>query len=722
MIIDFTNMAMPPISKKLFLSSGLITLSLLLVPPAQATAQGPSGPRYGGVLISDLTPNQVLLSRDLNGDGDADDDGEVVPYFDAQNQSGLADPTSKAFSIHRGPTGFVYIADGGTDAVYRLDDINYDGDANDAGEASVWFSESESVSGLTLPTPNGVFEHPQGDVYIVNAGVRARPDDAVYRTRDLNMDGDANDQGEATRWLDLSSLASEVIGASPNVSSAFDIVFVGDAALIADTVGRETNVIFRAQDQDESGSIDPDELTVWLNADNEWGAPVATGLAVLGEDVYVVESSRRADQSVYRLRDLDGDGQINGPLEATKVWSESNLNDDVAMGSAFGIAASPSGEIYITSAGQDEQDNIIRLIDLDGDGLFNGIGETKMWRRGNGDDPVEFARALAVEPEFLSALGYQAVSGVNDHNALPRDINEILSLLAVADQGEQPDYQTIATIYRQGKFSIKPSGQIRTIAGFADGVDSKKAEKNFANLFPDSLSYFREPGFLSRLLEDAMNARGAYRGASDRVRAAALRAGLYSTLAYWVRFELRYSELKARSGNFACPKGAPHNWDEGFAFYFGPKGRFGLYAHFAELGKNDARFHAYNEAILEAFRSGIGIVAPFAPAVGQIECPTEADLATYPIDESRQIEAELRRAFFAAMNKELEHAASASDPGERLAAVAAARAYYLAIAPAMRAHSPWTDLKLRWFFKQPRPSQHGLSYLRWTLWFSTFGS
>lgn len=720
MIIDFTKMANLPKSKRLLFQSGL-TLSLVLSLSAPAMAEGPSGPRYGGVLISDLTLNQVLISRDLNGDGDADDEGEVLPYFDAQNQSGLTDPTSKAFSIHRGPTGFVYIADGGTDAVYRLDDVNYDGDANDPGEASIWFSESESVSGFTLPTPNGIFEHPQGDVYIVNAGVRARPDDAVYRTRDLNMDGDANDEGEATLWLDLGALAGEVIGAGPNVSSAFDIVFVDDAALIADTVGRETNVIFRAHDEDESGSIDANELTVWLDADNEWGAPVATGMAVLGEDVYVVESSRRSDQSVYRLRDLDGDGRINGPLEATKVWSESNLNDDVAMGSAFGIAASPEGEIYISSAGREEQDNVIRLVDLDGDGLFNSIGETRMWRRGNGDGPVEFARALEVEPEFLSALGYQAVSGVNDHNALPRDINEILSLLAVVDQGEQPDYQAIAQIYNQGRFSVKPNGQVRTIAGFADGVDSKKAEKNFASLFPDALAYFGKAGFLSQLLEDAIQGQGAYRNASDAVRAAALRAGLYSTLAYWVRFELRYSELKSRAGNFACPKGAPHNWDEGFAFYFGPKGRFGLYAHFAELAKVDSRFRGYNEKILEAFRSGIGIIAPFAPAVGEIECLTDADLAAYPIDEKGLVETELKRAFFAAMNLELEAAESASEQSERLAAIAAARGYYLAIAPEMRAHARWTDLTLRWFFRRARPSQRNLSYLRWALWFSTFG-
>lgn len=699
----------------------LSALCLSLAAPSLVNAQAPSGPRYGGVLIGDLRLDQVLMSRDLDGDGNADGDGEVTVFFDAQNQSGLENPTKSVFVVHRGHSGFIYAADGGSDAVYRLDDINYDGDANDPGEAQVWFSQVENAMGFTLPTPNGVFERPNGDVYIVNAGVRSRPDDVVYRTRDLNGDGDANDAGEATRWLDLGTLASQVIGAGPNVSSAFDIAFVGSRALIADTVGRETDVIFQAKDLNRNGVIEEGELGVWLDAENTMGAPVSTGLAVRGKNVFVLESSKRAVQSVYRLRDFNNDGRIEGTNEAQKVWDESLLPEGLTMGPAFGIAVSDRGELYLTSAGGEGSDAVIRLVDLDNDGRFESEGETIIWRSGNGDAGVEFARTLAVEPEFLSAKGYRAVSQVNDHNALPRDIGDIHKLLSVVENGETPDYAAIADIYNNGKNSIKSSGSVRTIAGFADGVDGSKPEKNFESLFPSTVSYFGQPGFLAERLNDAISGEGHFRGASDEVRAAAISAGLYATLTYWVRFELRYSEYKGEAGNFACPKGAPHNWDEGFAFFYGPKGRFSLFAFNQEMAKKDRDFRRINRRVIRGFRRGLKSIAPKRPAVGQKECSVDQGNARYPYLDKDDIEAQLGRSMYLAMMNEIETIARSGRLRDRRIALARAHSYFLAVAPELAGDWIWVDRQLRWFFGQDRPSRYSANYIRWILDFYSFG-
>src|SRR5688572_28706108 len=92
-----------------------------------------------GVLVSDqgnasiAGTSRILLARDLDGDGLAASPGEVTSFFDSTNASGLANPTENVFSIFQAKDRSVLIADGDTDTIYRLNDRNGDGDANDAG-------------------------------------------------------------------------------------------------------------------------------------------------------------------------------------------------------------------------------------------------------------------------------------------------------------------------------------------------------------------------------------------------------------------------------------------------------------------------------------------------------------------------------------------------------------------------------------------------------------
>lgn len=352
--------------------------------------------RTDAVLISDMTRDAIYITRDFNNNGNAQDSGETAIYFDGNNLSGLTDPSKSVFSIFQSHTGHIYIGDGGSDSVYRLSDNNADGDAQDANEANVWFSEA-NAGGLTLPTPNSIYEAKDNALYIVNAGTRSRPADAVYRTVDLNADGDANDVGEATVWLDLSTLASKTLGdgVPDNKSSAFDITFVNDTAYIADLLGGETDTIFKARDNNNNGFIDADELTVFIDDSNSFDVPVATGL-VSDESggLYTLESASSKDQSLYRLSDVNGNGQIDDDSEVLKVWSESTVAElGVKFGNAFGLAVGPDGEMVLVSAGSDSKDNIFKLIDLNGDLDFMDEGEVVLWAKGNGSNKfVDFAR------------------------------------------------------------------------------------------------------------------------------------------------------------------------------------------------------------------------------------------------------------------------------------------------------------------------------------------
>jgi len=345
----------------------------------------------GGVFLGDARLEKLFLTQDLTGDGDANDPLEVAVYFDETNASGLANPTGNIFAIHqanRGEnSGAVFYGDGDTDSVYRLVDLNQDGDALDAGEASVWFSDGASAS---LPTPNGIAQGSDGAIYIVNAGTRTSPADVVYRTLDLNDDGDALDEGESSVWLDLQTL-------NPS-SSAFDIEFIGEAAYISDLVGGDDDVIYRAEDRNGNNIIDASEANVFIQDGNAFGVPLDFGIAVDENSVYTWESlDFSGPQSVYRLRDQNGSGSIDTASEAVEVWNTDALPAGFEVFNGFSIALGLNKELVVTSNGNDSENNLFRLVDSNGDGDYLDAEETT---------PYLAASITGVFPERARAVEY----------------------------------------------------------------------------------------------------------------------------------------------------------------------------------------------------------------------------------------------------------------------------------------------------------------------------
>lgn len=352
-------------------------------------------PTQTGVLLGDQRTDQVLLLRDFNGDGDSRDEGEITVFFDADNLSGIESPTTNVFNVHQASDKSVYVGDGGADAVYRLQDLNNDGDANDEGEAVVWFSDA-NAAGFTLPTPNGVHEGGDGAIYIVNAGTGSEPTDAVYRTEDLNGDGDAEDEGEARIWLDLQTIAP--------TASAFDITFVGDVAFVNDTAGGETDVIYRIEDLDGSGDISTDEVTIFASEDASFGAPIGFANASLpdGSILTITDIDTGGDLSLWKLTDLDGSGSIDAAEEAVEIWNTSVLPEGLNMIAGFSVAADEDGNIHLTGTG-----SVISLRDLNGDGDYLDEGESIAAAAVELEDPVDRPRALAYyegTPETVASL------------------------------------------------------------------------------------------------------------------------------------------------------------------------------------------------------------------------------------------------------------------------------------------------------------------------------
>lgn len=349
-----------------------------------------------GVLLGDqgsrsvVGSDKVYLLADTNGDGDAADAGERIVFFDGDNASGLVNPTGNILNLTQASDGAVYIGDGDTDTVYRLFDLNGDGDANDAGEASVWFSEAGNDASFTLPTPNGIAEGPDGAIYVVNAGVSSRPQDGIYRTEDLNGDGDAEDAGEVTLWLDLTAIVP--------TSSPFDLTFIGTRGYLIDPSGAAEDSIYTFEDTDGSGTIEADEFSTFADKTST-GAPIDFTAAADGESIVVFEwlDSDDDGNSLVRFTDLDGSGVIDQPDETVEIWNSSLVPGVFETFAAFSVAADGEGRIVLTSNDSDAfGDNVYILTDVNGDGDYFDIGETNVLAsRAFDEETLERPRSLA---------------------------------------------------------------------------------------------------------------------------------------------------------------------------------------------------------------------------------------------------------------------------------------------------------------------------------------
>lgn len=323
-------------------------------------------------LVADQGTDSILLARDLNGDGDTNDAGEVTTYFDAANAAGLGSVSGNVFTLTQTRDRSVLIGDGDTDAVYRLRDADDDGSAQGAGEASLWFSGTANAAGFRLNTPNGIAEGPDGAIYIVEADTAGSPTgDWVYRTQDLNGDGDANDAGEATRWLNLTALNA--------ASSPFEIRFEGNTAYVMDTAGATPNRIYAVTDADGNGTVDAAEVRVFAEDSAAFGARFDFAMDVGLGSVWTWEWLADAGiASMFRFTDLDGSGVIDAADEVAEVWNTTLLGPGYSFLAGFSMALDEAtGEFLLTSNGSvPGSDWIVRLLDLDGDGAFWGTGES----------------------------------------------------------------------------------------------------------------------------------------------------------------------------------------------------------------------------------------------------------------------------------------------------------------------------------------------------------
>ncbi len=357
-----------PVPWKRSASSPLLSMCLLLFMcpllfmwmTSRANGQVFSSSQF--LLVADSSRDRVVRLADVDASGQIDPavSGEVIVFYD-DDSPGPDLSTPSALTVDS--QGRFYLLDGGTlDTVLVLEDENEDDDANDAGEWRVFY-ENGSAEGPTLYTPNSaVFSASTGALWITDDG---RSRGLIVVLSDGNGDGDAVDVGEARVFYDstLMEQGEELVFSDPEaLAVATDgRVFVTDATL--------QRVVMLVDGNGDGDAMDQGERSVFYDprGAHPFADPEGLSLALDGS-LFVTDEDTGI---VLRLRDRDGDGQAVGDSEVsifvddTAPFSPTDTNDLLAL---------PDGSVLVLDG---KRDQVLRLVDSDGDGTAAGEGEVE---------------------------------------------------------------------------------------------------------------------------------------------------------------------------------------------------------------------------------------------------------------------------------------------------------------------------------------------------------
>lgn len=171
------------------------------------------------------------------------------------------------------------------------------------------------------------------------------------------------------------------------------------------------------------------------------------------------------------------------------------------------------------------------------------------------------AFAQTREPWQLGHGPFVTASDVREHSKLGQDIADLKTALA----GAKPDWAAAITVY-----SSVRNFPNHTLAIFADDYNGR-----LATYLPAATKHFGHTKFQNSFFASAFFRSGAFRNASDAERRATIEGAAIALVLNWCRYELGESERKAKmpEPNWALTNGSPKNWNEVFAFYYGPDGK-----------------------------------------------------------------------------------------------------------------------------------------------------
>ena len=321
------------------------------------------------MLVTDRTNDSVYFLHDDNNNLVIDEPGEITRWFGAGNasgQPGVLNPNTIGYprgAPMNAPAGVCLIGDQDTSArrVYWTRDLNNDGDAMDAGEAGV-FGDITTGVGQWFAFPSGVAYNSANIPFVVNAGNTFGPD-AIWRCADANNDLDANDAGESTTYCTQNNFSL-----SNGTFSPQEIVFDAGNVLYLRNSSANLHGIWKLADLNNNGVIDAAaEMTLWFGLGNASGHTPSAGFAIdidplRPRSFYYHSLATGAVDEVYRVTDVNNDGDAQDAGEAVLVWSTAESGF-----TSVDVASLADGSILVTD---NSGKRIIRLADSNNDGLF----------------------------------------------------------------------------------------------------------------------------------------------------------------------------------------------------------------------------------------------------------------------------------------------------------------------------------------------------------------
>lgn len=364
----------------------LATLLLATSLPAQGLTSLQPFTRTGDILLSDSSSDKIWRLQDLDLNGDYNGPGEIIPFYDDSIPGALALNSNSDVAV--AADGTAYVCDSNTDQIILLRDLNGDGDAQDVNEASVFFDGHAAVnaSQIDMAGANSLIVDPSGVIWIgaFNASVGGVPlgADMILRLQDLNLDDDANDAAEAKIYVGYpgGALGDHII---TDVAIAPDgHIYYSDNGVLAGIKG-----VYRCNDMNSDGDAqDAGEVTLYYVPPPQGGNAFLWGMTI-GPDgtLYLCDTG---NEIIWRGFDTNGNLQIDVGTEDQIFYQH------------FGPASMWEPEIAsdgsLWAVDDTTPDGIVRMQDGNADGDALDLGEyVKVYDETLGAQPSIGARGMA---------------------------------------------------------------------------------------------------------------------------------------------------------------------------------------------------------------------------------------------------------------------------------------------------------------------------------------
>jgi hypothetical protein len=340
-------------------------LTLLHLSLSSATPLLLAGPLLAqdleALYVSDSSNDAIYRLQDLNLDGDYNDPGEVLVFYD-EGQGTVALGNNAGIDI--GSDGTVYVTDSSEDIILALKDgPDADAAAHELSEHHVYFygDPSLNLSGVEMVSAGKCTQDRYGRLWVANANNGSGGVDSILRLEDLNHDGDANDLGEAREiYVFPGASTGDYIPMDARAGRDGRIYFTDVAS-----TGVVARGMYVLDDLNGDGSYDSSESTPFFLPPPPYdGTNFFWGMVQAPDDSwYLCDGTQDV---VWHVRDANGDGRIQAsdPAETTLYWDSGAASSSIWM-----LDITPNGDLYCAES--QSPDRIVVMRDIDGNGSID---------------------------------------------------------------------------------------------------------------------------------------------------------------------------------------------------------------------------------------------------------------------------------------------------------------------------------------------------------------